>query len=212
MKLRKKLLKKSFLYLIIDKEILKDTSVTEIASKVKNMGVDIIQYRDKTSDKKSILKNAFQLRNILAGTKTLFIINDYIDIAMVTDSDGVHLGQQDIPLTLARKILGKNKLIGVSCSNLKEALLAQKQGADYIGLGAIFSTPTKPERKAIGLKSIESVKERIKIPFFVIGGINSKNLKLVMSNGARRVAVCREICLANNIASQTKMISKLLNN
>ena len=156
-------------------------------------GIDIVQLRDKTSDKAIIIRRARLLSKFLAARKILFIINDYIDVAKVVDCDGVHLGQSDLSLGIARCILGKDRIIGVSCHNLKQALMAQWQGADYIGIGPVFATPTKPEYPPIGLEVIKEVARDIRIPFFAIGGINKDNLREVLAAGAKRVALVRAI-------------------
>jgi thiamine-phosphate pyrophosphorylase len=189
MKSRKVLLKRSLLYLILDKPRL-----TRLSSDV----VGVIQLRDKASDKSHVLSAAVRLARFLSKSKTLFIVNDYIDIAILSGSDGVHLGQDDLPLKQARKLLGKNKIIGISCHNLRQALKAQKEGADYIGIGPIYSTVTKPEYKAIGLKVLRQLRGKIKIPYFAIGSINESNIKEITAAGARRIAVCRAILKADD--------------
>lgn len=199
MKSKKELLKKSRLYLIIDKKTCGQKGLLEAATKIKNLAPDIIQLRDKISAKAAILKDAYSLRQLLAKSKTLFIINDYLDIARITDADGIHLGQEDCSIKLARKILGKDKIIGLSCHSLKQAIEAQKQGADYIGIGPIFKTPTKPATSPIGLKIIRKIGRKLKIPFFAIGGIDKNNIKKVVAFGAKRVAVTRAADQARDI-------------
>jgi thiamine-phosphate pyrophosphorylase len=210
MKSKKMLLKGSRLYLIIDKKISGRNSIFDIVTKIKGPGVDMIQFRDKQSNKKDILKNAFLIHKLLLNTKKLFIVNDYLDIAKIIDSDGVHLGQADTPIEIARRILGKDKIIGISCHNLKQALLAQNRGADYIGIGPIFATPTKPEYEPIGLDLIRALKEKIKIPFFVIGDVNLNNISRILSTGAERIAICRAILQAKNIPCAVKDFSRIL--
>lgn len=205
---KKKLLKKSCLYAIIDKKISGSRSISNIANKIKKSQalVDIIQYRDKESKKETIIKNAQGLRKLLLNSKAIFIINDYLDIAKIVRCDGVHLGQGDIPIETARRILGKDKIIGLSCHNLKQAIKAQTKGADYISIGPIFPTPTKPEYKAVGLSEIKKIKEEIGIPAFAIGGINENNLKEVLLQGIERIAVCRAVCEAKNIPKAVKKL------
>jgi len=207
---RKTLLKESRLYLIIDKKISGQNSIFDIVSRLSGSGTDIIQFRDKGSKKEDILRNAFLIRRLLLKSKNLFIINDYLDIAKLVDSDGVHLGQCDTPIEIARRILGKDKIIGISCHNLKQALQAQTKGADYIGIGPIFATPTKPKYEPIGLDLIKVLKKKIKIPFFVIGDVNLNNINRVLSAGAERVAVCRAILQAKNMSSAIRDFSRLL--
>ena len=211
MKSKKSLLKKSRLYLIIDKKICGVRSITDVARIIKDGGCDIIQLRDKDSAKELILKDTTSLRRLFSGTDTIFITNDHLDIAKIADADGIHLGQGDVSLRIARKILGENKIIGISCHSLKEALRAQKEGADYISIGPIFPTSLKPQYKAIGLNLLRECSKKIKIPFFAIGGINKNNIAKLQSQGIKRVAMCRGILRKMNIRSAAEDFIKILN-
>lgn len=191
MNLKKRLLKKSRLYVIIDSKA--------AVNKIKHSGADIIQLRCKDSRKEDTLRAALSLHKSLLKSKTLFIINDFLDIAKIACCDGIHLGQDDASIETARRILGPDKIIGQSCHSLKQAQKAQCLGADYISVGPVFPTPTKPEYKAVGLSLLEEIRGKIKIPFFAIGGINEENLSRVMSAGAKRIAVYRAIAKAGNI-------------
>jgi len=133
-----------------------------------------------------------------------------LDIARVCDADGLHLGQSDLPLKQARRILGKGKIIGISCHSLTQAQKAQAQGADYISIGPIFSTLIKPDLKPINLKLIKIIDQKIKIPLFVIGGINSHNVNKVISYGAKRIALCRAICCAQNIRKAAQELRDII--
>lgn len=210
MKSKKELLKRPHLYAIVDKKICGKRPLLNIARIIKDAGVDIIQFRDKKSQKESVLEDARALQKKLVNTKTIFIINDYLDIAKIVNSEGVHLGQDDISIEIARKILGKDKIIGISCHNLREALNAQHRGADYISIGPLFPTTTKPEYKGIGLGLIKKCKKKLKIPFFGIGGINENNIKEVLSSGIKRVAICSAICQSKNISVTTRNFTRLL--
>jgi len=214
MKLRKILLKRSPLYpirspaarvatsngiyLILDRPKFSRFSLKKISSLVSGKEIGLIQIRDKFSAKSDILKFAIKLARLLSKTKTLFIVNDYVDLAFLSGADGVHLGQEDLPLKQARKVLGKNKIIGISCHNLRQALTAQKEGADYIGIGPIYETATKPGHRSIGLNPLRQLKDKIKIPYFAIGNIHEGNIKEIAAAGGRRIAVCRAILKANN--------------
>lgn len=210
MKSRKRLLRKSRLYLILDKQAAGKNPLSGIIRNFRKCGIDIVQFRDKTSGKEMILREARLLRKLLTDTGILFIVNDHLDIARIVDSDGVHLGQEDTSIEVARRILGKDKIIGFSCHTLSQALDAQKRGADYIGIGPIFSTPTKPEYKPTGLGFIGKLKNKIKIPCFAIGDINKGNINKVLSSGANRVAVCRAILKAKNTSLAARYFSKIL--
>lgn len=205
MKSKKRWLKGSRLYLIVDKKAAGRRSLSDIAKKAKYCGAGLIQLRDKESKKADILKEAFRLQKLLLNSKTLFIVNDYLDIAKLVDSDGLHLGQLDTSIEIARRVLGPDKIIGISCHNLKQAIQAQDKGADYIGIGPIFPTPTLPQiKKGIGLSLIKDIKKKIKIPFFVIGNVNPHNINEILASGAKRVAICRAILQAKDITLAAK--------
>ena len=207
---KKKLLKKSRLYVIIDKEVCARKSLLDLVRQIKS-GTKIIQCRDKSSRKEEVLKTTCLLRKSLKNCHTLFIVNDYLDVARISDCDGIHLGQGDTSLKVARKILGRDKIIGISCHNLKEAQAAQENGADYISIGPIFSTSLKPDYKPGGLNLIKKVAKKINIPVFAIGGIDESNIKQVLSCGAKRVAVCRAVCSAKNPDKAVRIFNKYLN-
>ena len=212
MKPKKDLLKKHCLYLIVDKKNSCNRSIPAMVARIKGSGAGIIQFRDKQSRKGSIIKEALFLRKALSNSKTLFIINDYLDVAKILNCDGLHLGQEDSSLRIARKILGPDKIIGVSCHNLKQALKAQKEGADYIGFGPVFPTTTKPRiKKTTGLNLMKELNKKMKIPFFAIGGINKSNINRVLSSGTDKVAICSAILKAKNIPSEIKYFSNILN-
>ena len=212
MKPKKDLLRKQRLYLIVDKKISYNRNIPAMVARIKGSGAGIIQFRDKQSNKESIVKEALLLRKALSSTNTLFIVNDYLDVAKILNCDGLHLGQKDSSLGIARKILGPDKIIGVSCHNLKQALKAQEEGADYIGFGPVFPTTTKPRiKKTTGLNLMKKLKKRMKIPFFAIGGINKSNINEVLSSGTDKVAICSAILKAKNIPSEINFFSKVLN-
>ncbi len=213
MRPKKDSLKKYRLYLIVDKKAsLPKRDIPAIVAGVKGLKMGIIQLRDKRSTKESIIRDAFIIRKALSGTKTLFIVNDYLDVAKITDSDGVHLGQEDLSPGIARKILGHEKIIGISCHNLRQALKAQKEGADYIGFGPIFPTSTKPGiKKTLGPKAMKSLKGKIRIPCFAIGGINRSNINEAVSNGAEKIAICSAILKAKDMPSEIKYFTDILN-
>ncbi len=164
----------------------------EIARKACRAGAKIIQYRDKVSSKKNILNTAKEIRQITSGTNTLFLINDYIDVAVMCCADGVHLGQDDIPLRNAREVTPGNFIIGYSTHSFKQAVKAWEDGADYIGIGPVFATPTKQDYIPIGLKTVEQVIKSIKIPVVAIGGLNLKNISQLKDLGIKNFAMVRE--------------------
>ncbi|EQB63942.1 MAG: Thiamine-phosphate synthase [candidate division Zixibacteria bacterium RBG-1] len=202
---KKEILKKAQLYVLVDKKLIGERKVEDVTSQLVKSGVQMIQYRDKYAEDGEFLKEATKIKKILKNQKVLLIINDRVDIALFIDADGVHVGQNDLPVPVARKLLGKNKIIGTSAENIKKARTAQKQGADYVGLGPIFYTTTK-ERipQPVGLGLIRQAKKELKIPFFPIGGINLDNLGSVINAGAKRVAVASAIICSPNISDTTR--------
>lgn len=190
MKSKKNQLKQSQIYLILDKQTLAGRSAEGLVSAIKNSPIDLIQLRDKISPKEVVLNQARRIKKILSKTNKLLIINDYLDVAKIADADGVHLGQQDLPPEIARSILGEDKIIGVSCHNRREAVAAEAAGADYIGIGPVFSTPTKPRLHPIGSKLAKKIRASSSIPCFFIGGINCNTVGELRSTKAVAVAVC----------------------
>lgn len=198
----------SRLYLILDRQLIANKSLADIGRQLINSGIDIVQLRDKQSPKKALLKDASFLSRLLANTKSIFIVNDYLDIALAVNSDGIHLGQDDGSIKSVRKMLGKDKIIGASCHTLKQALIAQDNGADYLGIGPMFASPLKPNSKAIGLSLVDELNKRVNIPFFAIGDINLNNLSLILASGIKRVAVCRAILNAKDLPKAIKSFVK----
>jgi thiamine-phosphate pyrophosphorylase len=175
--------------------------------------VDVIQLRSKKLSDRPLYELGREIKELAEKHKKLFIVDDRVDLAKAVDADGVHLGQEDLPIREARKIWGKSgKIIGYSTHSLEQALRAEREGADYIGVGPIFSTPTKPDYPAVGLKLIQKVKRRISIPFVAIGGIDESNVREVLAQGATRVACVRAIFGYDNTYSAAKRLKNLIEN
>lgn len=189
---RHQLLDRSHLYLV--------TSASEqlfsVVEAALQGGLTLVQYREKTADDVIRLAHAQKLRQICHHYGALFIMNDRIDLALAVDADGVHLGQQDMPIALARQILGPHRLIGRSTTNPDEMQRAIAEGADYIGVGPVYETPTKVDKPAAGLEYVQYVAKHASIPWFAIGGIDPSNINEVLTSGAQRVAVVRAIMQA----------------
>ncbi len=198
------------LYAITDRACSRSKDLVEIVDSLARGGADIIQLRDKLLSTKELLRVGYKVRNITRRYGTLLIVNDRVDIAYAIDADGVHLGQDDLSLKFGRMIFNKKKLIGLSTHSLAQAVSAQKLNADYIGVGPVFATPTKPEYRPVGLKLVNRVREAVKIPFVAIGGINEENLEEVIRAGASRVAVVRALMDADDICSATKSFKEKL--
>lgn len=156
-------------------------------------GLTLVQYRNKTAEDIVKLEEGKKLRQVCDRYGALLILNDRPDLALAVDADGVHLGQQDIPIALARELLGPQKLIGRSTTNPQELKQAIAEGADYIGVGPVYETPTKPGKTAAGLEYVRYAAKESSVPWFAIGGIDLNNLNEVLGEGTQRVAVVRSI-------------------
>lgn len=201
------------LYVILDVDVCSQYGdIAEIARQTISGGADILQLRAKNISDRQILKIVGNLKDLTHKSKTPSILNDRADLVRIAGANGVHLGQGDLPVKEARKILGKNKIIGLSTHSVEEAVAAEKQGADYIGIGAIFPTDTKPAAPVLTPEIIAKVKDKVKVPFVAIGGINLDNLDQVLSCGAQRVAVCRAIVGAKDVLAVTKEFRRRLYN
>jgi len=184
-------------------------SCEDMIHKVLMNGVRWIQFREKERSRRKIYEKAIKLRRLAKDYNAVFIINDSPDIAMCADADGVHLGQDDLPLKEARKIIGRNRIIGISTHSLEQATLAEKDGADYIGFGPIFPTHTKDAGKPKGIGTLCEVKKQVKIPIVAIGGINLENVRSVLNTGVDAIAVASAI-LTGDIEENTSQFMDYL--
>ncbi len=174
-------------------------------------GVDILQLRDYSSKDSELLSMARQFRALTRRYRILFIVNNRPDIAHLSDADGVHVGQEDLPVAQVRKIIGEGKIVGVSTHSLDQAQKAMSDGADYIGVGPVYPTPTKEGRPAVGVEYVRQGSEiHSPIPFFAIGGITLSNIEEVLRAGARRVAVVRAITESKDPKAAADELQKAL--
>ena len=200
-------LKNSALYLITSPS----ENLLSIVDESLKGGVSLVQYRDKEiTDDNVLLAQAQQLCQLCHKYNALFIVNDRVDVALAVDADGVHLGQQDIPIALARQILGSGKIVGRSTTNPEEMQKAIAERADYIGVGPVYQTPTKPAKAAAGFEYVQYAAANSPIPWFAIGGIDLNNLPNVLEAGAQRVAVVRAIMRAEQPALVTRQFFSVL--
>ncbi len=173
-------------------------------------GVKIIQYRFKTGTDKDHLEEAIRIKNLCKKYNSMFIVNDRVDIALASNADGIHLGQDDLDLKTARKILGNSKIIGISANNEIDIANSIKDGCDYIGIGPVFKTSTKKDKEPLGLKKIKTLTKDIKVPWFAIGGINKKNISYLKNNGFSKFALVSELMNSEDPKEQAIMILKEL--
>jgi thiamine-phosphate pyrophosphorylase len=193
------------LYLILDQDLLR-VGPMEAMTAAFSSGVRLFQYRDKSGSRRAIYEAALLLARTARQLGALFIVNDHADIAAAAGADGVHLGQDDLPIEGARRLLGGGKIIGISTHSAKQAREAERAGADYIGFGPIYATFTKDAGAAQGTDAIRIIKQTVKIPVIAIGGINRENAPEVVRAGADGVAVIGAILSAENIAAAAEEI------
>ena len=174
-------------------------------------GVDLVQLRAKRQPLEEIIELAGALHEMTSGAGIPLIVNDYAEVAAKVPVEGVHLGQDDDSIAHARKKAGRDVLIGKSTHSFEQAVAAQQEGADYVGFGPIFATPTKPDYQPIGLTGIKRVHHEVTVPTFIIGGIKIDNLGQVIAAGARRVAIVSGLLKAPDIAKYARACKALLN-
>ncbi len=185
----------------------------QVAEEMIKGGIKVLQYREKRhlKDYCDILAECQAIRDITREYGVTFIINDFVDIALLVDADGVHVGQEDLPVDAVRRLLGPNKIIGLSTHSPEQAQKAQEVGADYIGVGPIYATQTKENVCApTGFEYLEYVVENVAIPFVAIGGIKQHNIDEVVKRGAQSICLVTEIVGADNIAQTVKSLNNAL--
>lgn len=199
------------LCLVADPEEAGGREILPLIEEAVDAGVTLIQLRAKKIETREFLKLALETSKVLRARNIPLIINDRIDIALSCDANGIHLGQEDLPLPFARKILGKNRQIGISVNTVREAVEAEAGGADYLGVGPIFFTHTKKELKLLlGLTGLKKIRKKVKIPILAIGGINAKNAREVMDSGADGIAVISAILHEEDIPKAARdLIEKI---
>jgi len=196
------------LYVIIDTQTIGSNDVVDTARKIISGGAKIIQLRDKHHNRGELLVIAKTLSDLCHKNSVLFIVNDYLDIALASAADGIHIGQEDLPLSVIRIELPVDSIIGLSVSTPAQARKGEKEGADYIAVSAIYPSPTKPEVKPVGLARLSSIKKAVCIPVVAIGGINKHNIGDVMASGADAAAVISAVLGQPDIQSTTRNLVK----
>ncbi len=194
-------------YFITDSDLSRAGNISDV-KQAEACGVCAVQYRNKNAETRAMYEEAVRLKEICRDA--LFLINDRIDIALAVDADGVHLGQSDMPYRAARKMLGPEKVIGITVHNLAEAVEAQRSGADYLGVSPIFQTATKSDAgKPSGIALIEEIRAQVDIPLIAIGGINLANAPEVVRAGADGLCAISAVVAKEDVSSEIKRFQEL---
>lgn len=198
------------LYVVIDREALGERDEVAACKQAIRGGANIIQLRDKVQDKPRLLESAQRIKDACAAANVPFIINNDVDIALACNADGLHIGQDDLPVPVARRLMPIDKLIGCSAATTEEARRAEADGADYIAVGAIYPTRSKADATVVGLKRLRQIRKSVSLPIVAIGGIDASNARDVIDAGADAVAVISAVLVAKDIEKATRKIAERL--
>lgn len=198
------------LYVIIDPEALGQRDELEVCRQAIDGGAKVIQFRDKKRGKGEILTRAGEMKEVCAQFGVLFILNDYLDIAIAADADGLHLGPGDLPISTARQLLPIDRILGRSTTTLEEALRAEADGADYVAVGSIYPTASKAGAIVVGLERLRQIRAAISIPIVAIGGINEKNAAEMIQAGADSLAVISAVLGADDVTEAARRLAEMM--
>jgi thiamine-phosphate pyrophosphorylase len=198
------------LYVIVDTEFLKGRSYLDVVGAAIKGGAKIIQLRDKTDNIRDFYTAATRIKELCAEQNVLFIVNDSLEVALAADADGLHVGQDDLPVVEARGLLPVDKILGASARTVAEAGAARVAGADYLGVGSMFATSTKPDTTVVGPQRIKEIKKSVDLPVVAIGGINNDNINDVMKAGADAAAVISAVMGAADIEQATRELVAII--
>lgn len=197
------------LYLVTDRDLMAAAAIEECVKQAILGGCTVVQLREKTAASREFFQTALKVRDITKHFNVPLIINDRVDIALAADADGVHIGQEDLPYNEVRQLIGHDKIIGVSASNLTEALLAAEMGADYLGIGAMFATDTKTNANLTSISELKRIRAQIKIPIVVIGGINKETIPLFNGTNIDGIAVVSGIVSQKDPANAARELKSI---
>lgn len=196
------------LYAVTDRTWLRGDTLADAVQKALSGGVTMLQLREKNMDTEEFIKSAREIKRVCEKFGVPLIINDNIEVALASGADGVHLGQGDTPLLEARRILGSDKIIGITAKTPEQAVEAEKNGADYLGSGAVFGTSTKANAVKMELNTLRAITAAVKIPVAAIGGITADNISRLQNTGIAGAAVISGIFAQNNIEEASKTLLK----
>lgn len=201
--------KSLLLYAVTDRTWLKEESLFSRVEKSLRGGVTFLQLREKNLSEEKFLEEAISIKALAAKYRVPFVINDNIEIAVKSNADGVHIGQHDEKIEKARSALGSDKIIGVSVQTVNQALDAQRRGADYLGVGAVFTTSTKPDADSVSFETLKDICSAVNIPVIAIGGINRHNINMLEGSGITGVAVVSAIFAESNAEDAARNLLSL---
>ena len=195
------------LYVVTDAGLSRGRSHEEVLQAAIEGGATVVQLRDKEATTRQLVEMGRRLRELAHRMEATFIVNDRLDVALAVDADGVHVGQDDMPAALTRKLMGPGKIVGVSASTVEEALQAQADGATYVAASPVFSTPTKTDAPPpTDLDGLTAIAQAVRVPVIAIGGINSENAEAVIRAGAAGVAVVSAVVAAPDVAAAARQL------
>ncbi len=197
------------LYVCTDRRLMSSATVQESVEEAIKGGATVIQLREKEVSGREFYQTAMAVRKVTSYYNVPLIINDRVDIAMAVSAQGVHLGQKDIPVQAARELLGADKIIGVSAANPQEAERAQEAGADYLGVGAVFSTATKTDTRPVTREVLQEIRRRTKLPIVAIGGINESNAMRLRETGIDGIAVVSAVIAREDVAAAARKMRRI---
>ena len=199
------------LYLCTDRSLMTAPTLEQAVNDAIKGGCTVVQLREKHATSREFYQLALSLKRITGYYGIPLIINDRLDIAAAVNAEGVHLGQKDLPADIARAVLGEEKIIGISANNLQAAINAELDGADYIGVGAVFQTSTKTDAKPVTIDKLKEIRSAVKIPMVAIGGIKRSNISQLNGTGINGVAVVSAVIGSKNITAAARELKALFN-
>lgn len=198
------------LCLVTDRFLMSTPTIEEAVENAISGGITMVQYRDKAASSSEMYSQACKIKRICVNKKVPLIVNDRLDIALAVGSAGIHIGQSDLPAAVVKKIIGEHMILGVSATNASEAIQAQKDGADYIGVGAMIPTDSKADAKIVSREELAAIREAVTIPIMIIGGLNKSNLPQFAGMGVNAVAIISAIIAQPDIKAAASDIRELL--
>ncbi len=198
------------LYVIVDPEAVRGRDLVTVTQAAVRGGADVVQLRAKAMGGRAFYEAACALREVCRAGGAVFIVNDRADVAAAADADGVHVGQEDLPVAQARQVVGPDRMVGTSVKTANLAVQAVREGADYLGVGAMFASPTKPGSSVIGPERLREIRAAVQVPIVGIGGVDAGNAGIVMQAGANGVAVIQAVAGAEDVEAAARRMKEAI--